>query len=183
MALKATVYKLDLNVADVDRHYYADHALTLARHPSETEERMMLRVVAFLLRADPALSFCRGLSTDDEPDLWQLDLTGAIRLWIDLGQPDERRIAKACGRADQVLVVAYGGKSAGIWWQQIAPRLARFTNLTVICIAPEPARALAGMARRAMRLQATIQDGRTLVSDENATVEIEPEVLYDPERC
>src|SRR6185436_13552241 len=104
MALKSTVFRAELAVADIDRGYYADHPLVLARHPSETDERMMVRLLAFALHADPLLAFGKGLSTDEEPDLWRRDLTGAIGLWIDVGRPDERRVKKACGRADQVIV-------------------------------------------------------------------------------
>ena len=115
MALKATIFKADLQIADMDRHYYGDHALTIARHPSETDERMMVRLLAFALHAHDMLAFGRGLSADDEPDLWQKDLTGAIDLWIDVGQPDEKRMLKACGRSSRVVVYStaaaatYGG--------------------------------------------------------------------------
>ena len=110
MAIKATIFKTELQVSDMDRGYYRDHTLTLARHPSETDERMMVRLLAFALHADEALLFGRGLSTDDEPDLWQKDLTGAVELWIDVGLPTEKDIRKACGRARQVVVYCYGGR-------------------------------------------------------------------------
>ena len=114
MALKSTIYKADLQIADMDRHYYQDHSLTLARHPSETDERLMVRLLAFVRHANESLIFAKGLSDVDEPDLWQKDLTGAIELWIDVGQPDERRMLKACGRASQVVVYSYSSTSA-IW--------------------------------------------------------------------
>src|SRR6185295_12969669 len=117
MALKSTIFKAEISVADIDRGYYRDHALTIARHPSETDERMMLRLLAFALHADDALEFGRGISTDDEPDLWRRDLTGAIKAWIDVGLPDEREVRKACGRADQVHILAYGGRAVDLWWQ------------------------------------------------------------------
>ena len=117
MALKSTIYKAELQIANMDRHYYADHSLTIARHPSETDERMMVRVAAFALFAQERLEFCKGLSDIDEPDLWQKDLTGAIETWIEVGQPDERRIAKASGRSNEVIVIAYGGRTSEIWWQ------------------------------------------------------------------
>src|SRR5487761_2687911 len=123
MTQKSTVFKVDLHIADLDRHYYHDHALTLARHPSETDERMMVRLLAFALHAHEALSFANGLSTDDEPDLWQKDLTGAIELWIDVGLPEERAIRKACGRAGQVCIYSYGGRAAVIWWEQCRSKL------------------------------------------------------------
>src|SRR5258705_10302215 len=115
MALKSTIFKAELSVADIDRGYYRDHVLTIARHPSETDERMMVRLLAFALHADERLAFGRGLSTEDEPDLWQRDLTGSIEKWIDVGLPDEREVRKACGRARAVYVLAYGGRAGGVW--------------------------------------------------------------------
>ncbi len=112
MALKATICKAELHIADMERGYYKDHALTIARHPSETEERMMVRILAFALNADDALGFGAGLSTDDEPDLWRKDLTGNIETWIDVGLPGEKRMRKACGRAEAVVVYSYGGRAA-----------------------------------------------------------------------
>ena len=122
MALKATVFKADLSVADIDRGYYRDHALTLARHPSETDERMMVRLLAFALHADDALAFGRGLSAEDEADLVRRDLTGAVELWIDVGLPDERDLRKACGRSPEVHVYAYGGRACALWWEKARPR-------------------------------------------------------------
>jgi uncharacterized protein YaeQ len=117
MALKSTIFKAELSVADIDRGYYRDHILMIARHPSETDERMMVRLLAFALHADDALTFGRGLSTQDEPDVWRRDLTGAIEQWIDVGLPDEREVRKACGRAREVYVLAYGGRAVDLWWQ------------------------------------------------------------------
>jgi uncharacterized protein YaeQ len=179
MALKSTVYRVELNIADVDRHYYADHTLTIARHPSETDERMMVRLLVFALHADPALGFGKGLSDADEPDLWQRDLTGAIERWIEVGQPDERRIAKACGRAGEVVVCSYG-PTARIWWQQNAAKLARFSNLRVLALAPEAGRALARLARRTMRVQATITDGEIHISSDDGSLGMAPEILQAP---
>ena len=174
MALKATIFKAELQVADMDRGHYGTHGLTIARHPSETEERMMVRILAFALHADEALAFTKGLSTDDEPDLWQKDLTGVIELWIELGQPDERRIRKACGRAREVIVYNYGGRSAEIWWQQNGDRLEALENLRVIDLPAEGTRALAGLARRNMSLHCTIQDGQVWLADQEQTVAVEP---------
>jgi uncharacterized protein YaeQ len=177
MALRSTVYKAELGVADVDRGYYADHALTIARHPSETEERMMVRLVAFALNADEALAFGRGLSTDDEPDLWRRDLTGAIELWIDVGLPDEREVRKACGRARRVLVVAYGGQKAAIWWTQNAQALARCANLEVWSLPTEASAGLAALAARSMTLNCTVQDGHVWVGSDAGGVGFEVERL------
>ncbi|MFT4103390.1 MAG: YaeQ family protein [Burkholderiaceae bacterium] len=170
MALRATVYKAELSIADLDRSYYADHVLTLARHPSETEERMMMRLIAFALNADPALSFGAGLSTGDEPDLWRRDLTGAIEQWIEVGLPDERVLRKAAGRAAAVGVYAYGGRKADAWWSQNAAAMRRIAPLSVVAIDVPGPLALAGLAERTMRLSATIQDGQVLLSSGERSV-------------
>jgi len=176
MALKATVFKVTLQIADMDRHYYADHALTLARHPSETDERMMVRLLAFALYADEGLTFAKGLSSDDEPALWHKDLTGAIERWIEVGLPDERVIRKASGRANQVAVVSYG-RAADIWWNENRDKLQRLNNLTVLRLPNETTLALAALASRTMQLQCTIQEGHIMVTSDAGMIEIEPKVL------
>ena len=176
MALKATIYKAELQIADMDRSHYGDYALTIARHPSETDERMMVRLLAFALFADPALAFGKGLCVDDEPDLWQRDLTGAIERWIDVGQPDEKWTRKACGRADEVVVVSFG-RAADIWWSGVRDKLARQDKLVVLNLPPEAAPELARLTERSMRLQFTIQDGHAWVTNGRDTVQVEPQVL------
>ena len=173
MAPKATVVKVELQVSDMDRHYYATHALTLAQHPSETDERLMVRLLAFALYADEALEFGRGLSSDDEPDLWRKSLSGEIELWIDLGQPDESRIRKACGRAREVVVVNYSGRSADIWWEKNRTALARIDNLTVLEIGNATVAALTAMANRTMRLQSMVQDGQLELYGEGTSLTVE----------
>jgi len=177
MALKATICKAELHIADMERGYYHDHAVTVARHPSETDERMMVRLLAFALHADDTLAFGAGLSTDDEPDLWRKDLTGSIQTWIDVGLPDEKRIRKACGRADAVFVYSYGGHAAQLWWQQIGDKLARSHKLTVIELPQAGTRALAGLAARNMKLQYTIQDGQVWVADDRESVQLDPRTI------
>ncbi len=172
MAQNATIYKADLQVSDLDRHYYHTHALTLARHPSETDERMMVRLLAFALHAHEALAFTKGLSTQDEPDLWQKDLTGATELWIEVGQPDEKRIRKACSRARQVVIYNYGGRGADVWWQQNQAQLDRTRNLTVRNVPAIACEAMAALAQRTMRLQCTIQDGQVWLADGDRAVEV-----------
>ncbi len=178
MALKATVFKATLNIADMDRHYYADHHLTLARHPSETDERMMIRLLAFVLNADEGLEFTRGLSTDDEPELWQKNLSGEIELWIELGLPDESRLRKACNRAQKVVLYTYGGRAVPLWWEKHHNKLTRFNNLTIIDLPQEGTEALAGLAERTMSLQCTIQDGEVGIGNENTLVNLTPSPLY-----
>ena len=180
MAIKATVFRAELQVSDMDRHYYATHALTLARHPSETDERLMVRLLAFALYVDERLMFGRGLSSEDEPDLWRTSRSGEIELWIDLGQPDDARIRKACGRAEQVVVITYSGRAADIWWEKVAPSLSRCGNLTVIDIAPATVAELAALADRGMRLQCMIQDGHVELYGEGSSVTVQQSVRMAP---
>lgn len=175
MALTATVFKVDLQIADMDRGYYADHSLTLARHPSETDERMMVRVLAFALHAGEGLQFTKGLCADDEPELWQRNLTDDILLWIDVGLPDERRLRKASNRAREVVLYAYGGRTAEQWWERTAPELRRYANLRVFNLPQEATRAMAGLVSRTMRLQCTIQEGQVWLGDGTDSVLIEPQ--------
>ena len=172
MALKATIFKASVQVSDMDRNYYATHALTLARHPSETDERMMVRLLAFALHAEERLEFGKGVSHDDEPALWLKDLTGAIQLWIDVGQPDEKRLRKACGRATQVLVYSYGGPAAAQWRGEIAATAARTRNLGIRTIARDASLAMAKLAQRGMDLSYTVQEGQVWVSAGQDTVQV-----------
>ena len=174
MAIKATIFKAEVQIADMDRNYYAEHALTLARHPSETDERMMVRLLAFVLFAHEQLSFGKGMCVDDEPDLWRRDLTGAIEQWIDVGLPDEKWLRKACGRAAQVVIISYGTRPADNWWEQNRGKFARLDNLTVLNLPPEASRGLAALAQRTMRLQCTVQDGHVWITDGQDTVSIQP---------
>ena len=143
MALKARIFKVDLALADMDRNLYADFSLTLARHPSENDARMMVRLLAFMLHADERLEFGKGLSTDDEPDLWRKDLTGVIDLWIVVGQPDERWLRKASGRSARVAVFSYGDRVADIWWEQNRSTLEKLPNLSVYRLSSDDMQALA----------------------------------------
>jgi uncharacterized protein YaeQ len=164
MALKSTVFKASLNVADMDRHIYDDYNLTIARHPSETDERMMLRVLAYALHSHELLEFGKGISTEDEPDLWLRSLSGEIDIWIDLGTPTDRRLRKACGRSKEVLLYCYGGRAASIWWNKNRDQLARLRNLRIYEIDEEATLALAALASANMALQCTVQDGEIMVS-------------------
>ena len=174
MAQSATVFKAELQIADMDRHYYADHSLVLARHPSETDERMMVRLLAFVLHASEQLEFTRGLCADDEPELWEKALSGDIETWIDVGLPDERRVRRACHRAKQVFVYAYGGHAAQLWWEKVARDVARFDNLQVVEFPQTATRELAVLVARTMRLQCTLQDGQLWMGDGEYSVLVEP---------
>lgn len=181
MALKSTIFKASLQVADIEHGYYADHALTLARHPSETDERMMIRLAALALNAhklhslcqgDGTLAFGAGLSNPDEPDVWLRDFTGQTRLWIEVGQPEDKPVIRACGKADEVLLYCFS-HAADIWWRGMGPKLARPQNLQVWRVPSEASQALAQLAQRSMQLQATVQEGVLSLGDGQANVDIE----------
>ena len=181
MAIKSTIFKAEVQVADLDRGYFADHSLTIARHPSETDERMMVRLLAFVLNASSTLAFGRGLSAEDEADLQDLDATGSIERWIDVGLPDEKAIRRACNRSRQVVVLSYGGRGADIWWQGTSGKVAGQKNLRVLSLSAAEGQALAGLAERNMRLQCTIQDGLIWLGNESQHIEIAPKILFAPD--
>lgn len=169
MSTKATIYKASLNIANMDSHYYAEHNLTLAKHPSENDLRLMVRLAAFVLNANEMLQFCKGISQDDEPDLWQKALDGEIILWIDLGQPDEKRIRKACGRSQKVIIYTYQEGSALAWYKHVESSLKRFKNLSVIHLNIDGD--IEQLVERTMSLQCNISDGElTLISDEKSII-------------
>ncbi|MGK9174811.1 YaeQ family protein [Yokenella regensburgei] len=173
MALKATIYKAMVNVADLDRNQFLDATLTLARHPSETQERMMLRLLAWLKFADERLQFTRGLSAEDEPEVWLLNDHLGIDLWVELGLPDERRIKKACSQSQAVALFTYNDRAAQIWWQQNQTKMAGFKNLSIWYLDDMQLAKLSELATRTMTLQATIQDGTIWLSDAQNNLEIQ----------
>ena len=182
MAIKATIYKATLQVADMDRNVYDEHALTIPLQPSETEERLMVRLLAYALNVPTddlhgTLQLARGMADADEPDLWHKDLSDQLMHWIEVGQPDDRRLAKACGKARRVSLYCYS-HSAAIWYAGIANKITRLRNLDVWQLPHEQSQALAAMAQRSMQLQVSIQDGRAYVSDGSTTVEVQPQPLW-----
>ncbi|MCB1751278.1 MAG: YaeQ family protein [Gammaproteobacteria bacterium] len=176
MALKATIFKAELQVSDMERHYYREHSLIIARHPSESAQRMMVRILAFALNANDRLAFTRGLSSENEPDLWQHSLSNEIELWIELGQPDVKRIGKACGRAKKVIVYSYANLSNLVWWEQNREKLKKFDNLCVVDLSAESTRELALLTDRSMQLQCTIQDGEVWLGNGIDSVHLSPKV-------
>jgi uncharacterized protein YaeQ len=184
MAIKATIYKATIQLADIDRGVYADHAVTIARHPSETDERLLIRLLAFALNA-PAdtdhgpLEFAKDMWEADEPSLWQKDYTGEIIHWIEVGQPDEKRLLRVSARVGRVSVYSFSS-STPIWWSGLAPKLTRLRNLTVWQIPAEQSAALATLAQRTMALDVTVQDGGIWVGDGQRSIEVTPQRLYGP---
>lgn len=175
MAQNATIYKVEMSVSDMDRHYYETHKLTVAKHPSETDERLMVRLVAFGLNAHEHLEMTKGLSTDDEPDIWQKSLSGQLDVWVALGLPSEKLLRQSCGKADKVIVYPYGGRPADVWWDKVKNSTTRFDNLQVINFSQADTDALAKLASRAMKLQINIQDGEVMVSADDQVVYLTPE--------
>lgn len=172
MSSRFTVLRARLQIADIDRAYYGDHVLTLARHPSETEERVAVRLLAFILEAGPQLALARGLTQDDEPDLWQKDATGDIRLWVEVGLPDPKRIRKACARARSVVIYSYGGRAANVWWETHRLKFEALETLTVCEIPAAVSQALAALVQRTMDLSATIQEGGIWIADDKTSVTV-----------
>ncbi len=174
MAQNATIYKVELSVSDMDRHYYETHKLTVAKHPSETEERLMLRIIAFALNAHENLEMTKGISTEDEPDIWQKSLSGELDVWVALGLRSEKVMRQSCSKADKVIVYPYGGRTAEVWWDKIKNSTTRFENLQVVSFSEKDTDELAKLASRAMKLQVNVQDGDVMVSVGDNIVYVSP---------
>lgn len=174
MALKSTIIKTQISLSDMDKHVYETLSATVAQHPSENEQRLMIRILAYALNYQDRLEFTKGLCADDEPEIWLKDFSEDIQLWIDLGLPDEKRIKKACNRAKQVILYCYGENNQAIWWQKNQPKLYQFDNLQVVSLPFEATSQLADMAKRSIDLTITVQDGDIWVSDEQTSVQITP---------
>lgn len=169
MAANSIVYKALLNIANMDTHYYEEHNLTIAQHPSENDLRMMMRVVAFILNASETLTFCKDISDDDEPALWQKSLSGDIEVWIELGQPDEKRIKKACGKSNKVIIYTFNENMALPWFKQIENSINRFRNLEIIFLKIDGD--IESLVKRSLNLQCNISDNElTLIDGENSVV-------------
>ncbi|HBI11884.1 MAG TPA: hypothetical protein DDY57_17500 [Franconibacter pulveris] len=173
MALKATIYKAAVNVADLDRQQFLETSLTLACHPSETQERMMLRLLAWIIHADERLQFTRGLCADDEPEIWLRNDHMGIELWVELGLPDERRLRKAVNQSSEVVLFTYNDRAAQVWWQQNQDKLRQYKNLAIWYINDEQLAKVSELADRTMSLQATLQEGIIWLSDERHNLELQ----------
>ncbi|MGJ8694226.1 MAG: YaeQ family protein [Thalassotalea sp.] len=160
MAQKATIFKVELSITDMDRNYYADHQLTIARHPSESDRRMMLRVLAFAYNANEHLSFTKGLSDVDDPDLWQKNYSDEIELWIQLGQPSEQRVKKGCNQAHKMVIYSYDSGMFEQWWKKEQKQLNLRKNLAIYTVPEALGEKLTDLVARQMQIQCTIQDGQ-----------------------
>ncbi|MDT8318289.1 MAG: YaeQ family protein [bacterium] len=179
MAIKATIYKANIHIADMDRGHYEELNLTIARHPSETDERMMVRIFAFALHSAEGLKFTEGIAAkEDEPDIWLKNLTGDIDLWIDVGLPDEKKIKKACSISEKVYLYPYGGRPVQAWWQTISARLSKHKNLNVVVLPQETTKGLAAIAKRTMTLHFNVQDGQIWIGDSENNILVEQEIVF-----
>lgn len=176
MALKATIFKAMLNIADLDRGVYLDANLTLARHPSETDLRLIVRLLAWALNAHDDLAFTKGLCADDEPELWLKNLHGGIEHWIDVGLPDERRLKKGCNRSEQVTLYTYAGRAVDLWWQQNQALLNRQDNLRIVDFSEEELAPLVDLAERNMQWQVTISEGQVFINSGDVNLSITPAI-------
>ena len=179
MALKATIFKAHLSISDMDRNYYNDHNLTIARHPSENDERMMLRIIAFIENAHERLQFTKGLSDDEVPDLWQKSFSDEIELWIELGQPSEQRIKKGCNQSQHMMIYAYADNSFDVWWNKEKNKLQSRKNLSVHTVSEALATPLANAVQRSMQIQVTTQDGQMWLTIEGADTTESVEVAIE----
>ena len=173
-ALKATIFKADISITDLDRNYFADHSLTIARHPSESDQRMMLRVLAFILNADEKLEFTKGLSEVEDPDIWLKDYSDQILLWIELGTPSEQRVKKGCNQSRQMRVYAYADNAFEEYLKKEQGKLAMKNNIDFFSFPNEVAEQLANIVERNMQIQITIQDGVVWFNVGEVTLEIVP---------
>lgn len=185
MALKAIIHKASVSFSDLDRNVYADHEITIARHPSETEERMMVRLLAWVLNAPAnndhgALEFGKDMWEPEAPSLVQNDLTGLRMHEIEIGQPEDKRLVRACGRSKHVTVYGFANATPA-WWAGVAEKLAKVRNLTVWQLPPEQVKALGVVADRAMVLQITLQDGVITVDGGGRSADITPMRLFGGE--
>ena len=176
MALKATIFKAMLNIADLDRGVYLDANLTLARHPSETDLRLIVRLLAWALNAHDELTFTKGLCADDEPELWLKNLHGGIEHWIEVGLPDERRLKKGCNRSELVTLYTYAGRAVDLWWQQNQALLNRQDNLRIIDFSEEELAPLVDLAERNMQWQVTISEGQVFINSGDVNLSITPSI-------
>ncbi len=176
MALKATIYKVNIELANMDLNYYDSLQLTLAQHPSETEQRLMVRLICYILNAHPDLQFGKGVSDEDEAAIWQINYSGEIALWIELGQLDEKRIKKACNKSAKVKLYCYGS-SVNTWWSQTQNALQNFPKLSIEQFDMTTTNALVKLLSRNMEFQCSIQDDQLWLTCGDETLLIETTTL------
>ena len=171
MALKSSVYKANVSLANLNTHYYEDIVLTMALHPSETEERLMYRLLAFLYSAHERLEVTVGLDNPDLPDIWQKNYTGDIEHWIDIGYPDEKKIKKAIGRSDLVSIFNYNSFKAKVWFGKNKSLLEN-KKVQVFHLEEEIQGSLETLVQRSMALNCMIEDNHIFLSNDSERIQI-----------
>lgn len=166
MALKATIFKVKLSLSNLNLHHYEDYTLTIARHPSENNLRMMARILAYILSAHEGLALTKGISTDTEPDIWKINHDGSIDHWIELGHLDERRIRQACAKAKKVSLYCYQGNHSQQWFSSIENGLSRFDNLDIIYLSFPDDQNIEDFVERGMNISCNIEDDEIWLSTE-----------------
>lgn len=172
MALRSSIFKANISLANLNTQIYDDIALTLALHPSETEERMMYRILAYLFCLQERLEFTEGLNNPDLPDIWQKDFTGAIEHWVDLGFPDEKRIKKALGRSNKVSIFTYNHFKFKIWFEKVSSNLINNPKVFVYCFEDNQPGELLQLVERSMILNCVIEDEQIFLSNNTVRAQI-----------
>jgi len=170
MALTATIYNFDVDLADNDRGVYETLAVRVAQHPSESDEYLIARLLAYLLEYAEGIAFSRGVSEPDEPTISVRDLTGAVKAWIEIGTPDAPRLHKASKAAARVAV--YCHKDTAQWLRQLdRTAIHRADALELYAIDRDLINALVSRLDRRMALSVSITDRELFVSigDDNLT--------------
>jgi len=182
MALSATIYKFDIDLSNMDRNRYESVSQHIALHPSETQERMVMRLLAYCANMHDQLSFTKGLSSDTEPDLWQKSYSDEIELWIELGLPDVKRIKKAASISKQVKLYVYGGQNVGQWWKLVQKDCQKFSNVDVYRFDLESVSKFSSQLARSMRISVMIQDGLITFSWDEHMLEFPIEIIYEKDK-
>ncbi|MES0488344.1 MAG: YaeQ family protein [Leptospirales bacterium] len=177
MALKSTIHKVNLQITNTDCDYYELHKITIARHPSETDERLMIRLLAFALNASSTLTFAGDISEADQPAIWEKSRSGLIETWIEIGQPDEKIIRKACSNARNVILYCFNLRRSQTWWNTIQTKLERFKNLEVWLIPDGDEEKLEKLVQKNMQIDCRIQDQEVWISDKDVEIHLTPQVL------
>jgi uncharacterized protein YaeQ len=166
MALKATIFKAKISLSNLNIHFYDELTLTIARHPSENNLRMMSRILAYLLTAQEGPVFTKGISSDTEPDIWIVNHDGSVDHWIELGHLDERRIRQSSSKAKKVSIFSYQGNQSLSWFSSIENGLSRFNNLNIIHFSFPENQNIEDFAERGMNFSCNIEDDEMWLSTE-----------------
>ncbi|TEW47870.1 YaeQ family protein [Psychromonas algicola] len=170
MALKPTIFKMNINVSDLDNDVYETIVLTVAQHPSETTERMVTRILAYVLNNQEFLSFTTGLSEADDPDIWAKNYSDEFLLWVDVGEPAFDRIKKAARQAKVAKVYTFNTKS-GVWWKQSQKDFATI-KAEVYQFEFEQIQQFAALVERTMDFSITITDGVFYIAANKGSCEV-----------